>query len=235
MVVALALDGDPLAGDPSADEIDADISTVEAGQALPLGPVRPTPNRIDLEFGLLQRKTHEQLLEPAALLGLISALGTDAVEDNSDARPAAEIEAHLWMRHAIDPSLVGSSETRADRLRQHYAELVGADSQPAVRDQIDSLSGGEVLVKPQSGLEADRKNRPRRPKRECRELTQRDWILTEKRSQSARRGYPPGRLKGPMRATNAGSGETRSRSTPAVEETQKKNAQDGRMVHGQRR
>ena len=180
MVVALALDGDPLAGGPAADEIDADVSAVEAGQALALGPVRPTPDRIDLKFGLLQRKTHEQLLEPAALLGLVPALGTDAVEDKSDARPSAEIEVHLCIRHAIDPSLVGSSVTGAVRLRHRCATSVGADGQPAVQDQIDGLGRGQVLVKPQSGLEAGRKNRPLRPKRECRELSRIDWILAEK-------------------------------------------------------
>ena len=95
LVVALALDGDPLAGGPPCDEVDADVAPVESGQFLPLRPVRPAPDRIDLELGPLKCDPHEQLLEPAALLGLVAALGADSVEDGTGGGSAAEVEGHL--------------------------------------------------------------------------------------------------------------------------------------------
>lgn len=81
VLVALALDGDPLSRGPPRDEVDSDVPAVEAGQRLAFRPVRPAPDPVDLELGLLKRDAHEQLLEPASLLGFVPALGADAVED----------------------------------------------------------------------------------------------------------------------------------------------------------
>ena len=68
VVVALALDRHPFSRRPPGNEVDSDVATVLPGQRHALRPVGPAPNPVDLEFGLLHRDTHEQLLEPAALL-----------------------------------------------------------------------------------------------------------------------------------------------------------------------
>ena len=54
-LVALALDGYPLARVPPRHEINPNVATVESGQLLPFRPVGPAPDRFDLELGLLKR------------------------------------------------------------------------------------------------------------------------------------------------------------------------------------
>ncbi len=83
ILVALALDGDPLACGPPCDEVYSNVSAIETGQRLTLGPVGPAPDPVELEFRLLKRNAHEQLLEPAPLLGLVLTLGADTVKDIS--------------------------------------------------------------------------------------------------------------------------------------------------------
>ena len=95
VVVTLALNGDPLTGCSPRDQIHAHVAAIQAGQRFALGPIGPAPDLVDLKFGLLKREPHEQLLEPAALLGLVAALVADAVEDLARAWPAREIEAGL--------------------------------------------------------------------------------------------------------------------------------------------
>ena len=118
-LVALALDGDPLACGSPCDEVYSNVSAVETGQRLTLGPVGPAPDPVDLELGLLKRNAHEQMLEPAPLLRLVPAVGPDTVEDKARPRPSREIEAHLCALHGIDPLcnlISGASVDGLDRL-----------------------------------------------------------------------------------------------------------------------
>ena len=55
--------------------------------------IDPAAQNRKVHEGLLKRDSHEQLLEPAPLLGLIAAPGADTVENNAPARPSHEIEA----------------------------------------------------------------------------------------------------------------------------------------------
>ena len=80
ILVALALDGDPLACGPPCDEVYSNVSAIETGQHLTLGPAL---DPVELKFRLLKRNAHEQLLAPAPLLGLVLTLGEDAVKDIS--------------------------------------------------------------------------------------------------------------------------------------------------------
>ena len=101
VVVALALDGDPLARRAPRDEIDADVAAVASGQGLALGPVGPAPDAVELERRVLECDAHEQLLEPAALLRFVAALGPDAFEDGACGRSPPEVEARLCCSHGV--------------------------------------------------------------------------------------------------------------------------------------
>ena len=60
ILVALALDGDPLACGSPCDEVYSNVSAIETGQHLMLGPA---PGPVELEFRLLKRMRMKQLLE----------------------------------------------------------------------------------------------------------------------------------------------------------------------------
>ena len=115
VVVALALDGDPLAGGSPRHEIDPNVSSVEPSQRLALGPVGPAPDPVDLEFRFLKRDPHEQLFEPASLLGLVAALFADALKDATRARPSSEVEAQLRYVHHWRTTLDSCSATYRPR------------------------------------------------------------------------------------------------------------------------
>ena len=70
VLVRLALDGDPLSGNPPRHE----VAAVKSGQCHAFGP---GPDPVDLELGLLTRDPHEQLLETVLLVGLVAALAAD--------------------------------------------------------------------------------------------------------------------------------------------------------------
>ena len=101
VVVALALDRHPFSRRPPGNEVDSDVAAVLPGQRHALRPVSPAPNPVDLEFGLLQHDTHEQLLEPAALLGRVPTLRADAVEDLACGWPSSEIKTLLFGRSGV--------------------------------------------------------------------------------------------------------------------------------------
>jgi len=94
VVVALALNRDPVAQGAPRDKIDTHVAAIEAGKCFTLGPVGPKPDFVDLEFGLLKRDPHEQLLEPAPLLELVAA----PIADGARAWPSSEVRADLRRR-----------------------------------------------------------------------------------------------------------------------------------------
>ncbi len=119
LVVALALYGDMLAGCSLRDQINAHVAAIEAGQGLALGPVGPAPYLVDLEFRLLKREPHEQLLEPAALLGWVAAVFADAVEDVARDRLPAQVKSGLRFPHSAARCKAGRLLVLAE-LRFHF-------------------------------------------------------------------------------------------------------------------
>ena len=91
VVVALALDGHQAAVAALGDEVDADVAAVAAGEPLPVGPVRPAVDVRDLELGLLEREPHDELLEPAPLLGFVARFAPDPAEHRSGGRRAVRL------------------------------------------------------------------------------------------------------------------------------------------------
>jgi len=66
---------------------------------------RGSPDPVDLEFRFLKCDPHEQLFEPASLLGPVAALLADVLEDGTRARPSGEVEAPLRNRHGWNATL----------------------------------------------------------------------------------------------------------------------------------
>ena len=99
LVVALALDGDPLSGRALCDQVDPDVTSVEPCQRFALGPIGPAPDFYDLEFRLLQRDAHEELFEPPSFLRLVPAFVADSGEHFAGARASSQVEVHLWCWH----------------------------------------------------------------------------------------------------------------------------------------
>ena len=120
LVVALALDRHPFPARPPSYEVDPDVPAVEAGQLLALRPVGPAPDPVDLEFGLLPRDPHEQLLEPAALFGLIATLGADAVKDLACGGLSSEIKTYLFGHHDIGSGYVCGLSYRSKETRRAF-------------------------------------------------------------------------------------------------------------------
>ena len=83
ILVALALDGDPLACGPPCDEVYSNVSAIETVQHLTLGPA---PDPVELEFKLAERALRGPVVGRKNHYGSRSKRGTEVAALSRDRR-----------------------------------------------------------------------------------------------------------------------------------------------------